>query len=120
MKTLDSGRSVYTDALHRQCWAGALLVEVELSHDCLVVELLVKQRGGSVATQDLGGQSGSLSRRGLLEVVIDLIDVLGARLHFRSACQLQSTGVFFERSSVYLERGRKCWELIFSNLPQKL
>ena len=81
MKTLDSGRSVYTDALHRQCWAGALLVEVELSHDCLVVELLVKQRGGSVATQDLGGQSGSLSRRGFLGEMEFIDDVInGLRL----------------------------------------
>ena len=38
----------------------------------------------------------------VLEVAIDLIGVLGVRSHFRIACQLQSTVVFFKRSTVDL------------------
>ena len=34
------------------------------------------------------------------KMVINLIDVLGTRPHFRSACQLQSTGVVLKRFAV--------------------
>ena len=39
----------------------------------MVVEALVKQRRGSVATQDLGGNRGILSRRGVIGD-LDVID----------------------------------------------
>ena len=45
----------------------ALLQEVELSHDCYVVETLVKRMSCSVATDNPGGQICSLSRHGVLE-----------------------------------------------------
>ena len=45
---------------------GALLQEVELSHNCPVVEPLIKERGCSVASNNPGGQYGLFSRRGVL------------------------------------------------------
>ena len=64
-------------------FGSAVLIKlVQLSHDCQVVELLVERSGGSVATKDLGGQSGSLLRRGVLgelDVIDDAVNDLGSR-----------------------------------------
>ena len=40
--------------------SGALLQEVEISHDCSVVETIVKLRSCSVATKNISGQVLSL------------------------------------------------------------
>ena len=47
-------------------WYGDILQEVELSHDCSIVEALVKRRSGSVTTKNFGGQGWRLSWRGVL------------------------------------------------------
>ena len=52
---------------------SGLLEKVELYHDFSVFEALVKRRGCSVVTQDLGGQIGILLRRGVLGE-LDVID----------------------------------------------
>ena len=53
--------------------SSGILEKFDLSHDGLVVESIDERRGGSVTTQDIGVQSGSLYRRGFLGE-LDIID----------------------------------------------
>ena len=58
---------------------SALVEEVELFHNCSIVEVLIKRIRGSVVMHDLGGQSESLSRRsiiGELDVIYDAVNYL--------------------------------------------
>ena len=62
--------------------SGAILQEVDLSHNCSVVEMLVKQRSFRVATKNIGGQGRSQSGLdiiGELEIIDNVINDL--RLH---------------------------------------
>ena len=61
---------------------SANIQEVEISHDCPVVEPLTEQRGCSIASQNIGGQIGGLSRRGVLwelKIIDDAINDLRLR-----------------------------------------
>ena len=50
-----------------------LLKEFELSHNCLIDEVFIERRGGSVVMYDLGGQSESLLRCSVIDN-LDIID----------------------------------------------
>ena len=70
---------------------SGLLNEVELSHDVSIIEALAERRGGDITAQDLRGQSGSLSRRGVL---LDL-DVVDNAVDDLRLCQIDLAIVIF-------------------------